>query len=189
MPKLWDETIDAHRRAVHDAALDAVADLVASQGLRAVTMTRVAEATGLGRATLYRYFEDVDAILLAWHERQVESHLHQLAALRDQEGDPAARLDAVLEAYALIQYEHRGGGLAVPLHAGAHVARAQEHLSAFITELLAEGAESGVLRRDIPAAELASYCLHSLNAASTLRSRAAVRRLVAVTVGALRREA
>jgi AcrR family transcriptional regulator len=41
-----------------------------------------AEASGIGRATLYKYFPDVESILRAWHERQVGAHLHQLHAAR-----------------------------------------------------------------------------------------------------------
>ncbi|RUV80905.1 TetR/AcrR family transcriptional regulator, partial [Mesorhizobium sp. M5C.F.Ca.IN.020.14.1.1] len=78
MPKLWNETIDAHRRAVRDATLDATAALVAERGLLSVTMAKIAEETGIGRATLYKYFRDVEAILVAWHERQVTGHLEHL---------------------------------------------------------------------------------------------------------------
>lgn len=70
-PKLWSETIETHRRAVQDSILDATAALVAEQGLREVTMSEIAEKSGIGRATLYKYFPDVDTMLLAWHERQV----------------------------------------------------------------------------------------------------------------------
>ncbi|TIL19051.1 MAG: helix-turn-helix transcriptional regulator, partial [Mesorhizobium sp.] len=55
MPKLWNETIDAHRRAVRDATLDTTAALVAEHGLLSVTMSKIAEETGIGRATLYKY--------------------------------------------------------------------------------------------------------------------------------------
>jgi AcrR family transcriptional regulator len=99
--KLWNETIEAHRREVRDAILDAAAALVAEHGLLSVTMSQIAEKTGIGRATLYKYFPDVEAILLAWHERQVTAHLDHLTALRNQSGDAAERLEAVLEAYVL----------------------------------------------------------------------------------------
>jgi hypothetical protein len=92
----------------------------------------------------------------------------------------------VLEAYALSSNEHHGTELAAILHRGAHVARAQRLLRDFIRDLLTEGAETGDLRKDVPPAELASYCLHALAAAGSLRSRAAVRRLVAVTLAGLR---
>jgi hypothetical protein len=52
--------------------------------------------------------------------------------------------------------------------------------------LLTEGAEAGHVREDVAPNELASYCLHALTAASSLPSKAAVRRLVTVTLAGLR---
>jgi AcrR family transcriptional regulator len=186
VPKLWTETIQAHRHQVRDAILDTAAALVATHGLASVTMSQIATETGIGRATLYKYFSDVEAILVAWHERQVSRHLQQLAEVRDQASDPGDRLEAVLEAYALMRHEQHGTELAVLLHQGAHVARAQRQLSDFIRDLVAEGAATGDLRDDVAPDELASYCLHALTAASRLPSKAAVRRLVAVTLAGLR---
>ncbi len=186
MPKLWDETIVAHRRAVRDATLDTTAALVAEHGLLSVTMSQIAEETGIGRATLYKYFSDVEAILFAWHERQVTGHLEQLAEVRDRAGDAGERLEAVLEAYALISHTRHGTEAAPLLHRGEHVARAQQQLSELIQDLLSEGAKTGDLRDDVAPEELASYCLHALTAASGLPSKAAVRRLVTVTLAGLR---
>ncbi|MBA8910259.1 TetR/AcrR family transcriptional regulator [Aminobacter ciceronei] len=186
MPKLWNETIDAHRRAVRDATLDSAAALVAKRGLASITMSQIAEETGIGRATLYKYFPDVEAILVAWHERQVSSHLGHLVEVRDQGGSPREQLKAVLEAYALISHRHHGTELAALLHRGEHVARAQRHLKDFIRDLLIAGAKSGEIRDDFAPDELASYCLHALTAASSLPSKAAVYRLVTVTLAGLR---
>jgi AcrR family transcriptional regulator len=186
MPKLWNQTIEAHRREVREAILDTTAALVAEHGVRSVTMSQIAEETGIGRATLYKYFRDVEAILVAWHERQVTGHLENLAELRDAARGAGDRLEAVLEAYALIHHEHHGSELAALLHRGEHVARAQQQLRKMIRDLLTEAAESGQLRDDVAPDELASYCLHALTAASSLPSKAAVRRLVTVTVAGLR---
>ncbi|MPZ50583.1 MAG: TetR family transcriptional regulator [Dehalococcoidia bacterium] len=185
MPKLWNETIEAHRRAVHDAILDATAALVAEHGLLSVTMSQIAEETGIGRATLYKYFSDVEAILLDWHERQITSHLEHLDEVRGQAGDPSERLEAVLEAYGLISLEHHGTELAAFLHRGQHVARAQQQLNDLIRALLTEAAETGEVRDDVAPDELASYCLHALAAASSLASKAAVRRLVTLILAGL----
>ncbi len=185
MPKLWNETIEAHRRDVRAAVLDTTAALVTKHGLRSVTMAQIAEATGIGRATLYKYFTGVEAILVAWHERQITGHFAQLVELRDQTGEAVERLAAVLEAYAVIAFEHHGTELAALLHRGEHVARAQQHLSDLIRDLLAKAAETGDVRDDVAPAELASYCLNALAAASSLRSKAAVRRLVTVTLAGL----
>jgi AcrR family transcriptional regulator len=186
VPKLWNETIEAHRRAVRDATLDTTAALVAAHGLRSVTMSQIAEETGIGRATLYKYFPDVEAILVAWHERQISGHLGLLAGLREQTGDAGERLEAVLEAYALIQHEHHGTELAALLHQGQHLVRAQQHLRGFIRDLLDEAAETGDVRDDVAPDELASYCLNALAAAGSLPSKSGVRRLVKVTLAGLR---
>lgn len=187
VPKLWTETMEAHRRAVRDATLDAAAALVAEHGPASVTMSQIAERTGIGRATLYKYFRDVDAILAAWHERQINAHLEQLAQVRERPGDATERLVAVLEAYAFIQHQRRrhGGELATLMHRGEHVARAQRRLIDLIAELLAEGVSTGGIRNDVPPAELAAYCLHALTTAAALPSKAAVRRLVTVVLAGL----
>ncbi len=187
MPKLWSETIQAHRREVRDAILHTAAALVAEHGLHSVTMSQIAEETGIGRATLYKYFRDVAAILVAWHDRHVAGHLERLARIRDRAGDAGERLEAVLEAYALLVFERpHGTELAALVHRGEHLTEAQQQLSAFIRDLLAEAARAGDLRDDVAPDELASYCLHALAAAGDMPSRAAVRRLVTVTLAGLR---
>jgi AcrR family transcriptional regulator len=190
VPKLWSETIEAHRRAVRDATLDTTAALMAEHGLRSVTMSQIAEATGIGRATLYKYFPDVEAILRAWHQRQITGHLQQLAEVRDQAGDAGQRLEAVLEAYALIAQEshgHHDTELAALLHRDEQVTRAQQQLRGLLRDLLTEAAATGHIRDDVAPDELAGYCLYALTAAGSLPSKAAVRRLVTVTLAGLRR--
>ena len=189
MPKLWTETIETHRREVRDAILDTTAALVAEHGLLAVTMSQIAEQTGIGRATLYKYFPDVEAILSAWHQRQISGHLAHLAEVRDQAGDVGERLEAVLEAYALLSRGSRGHHdteLAAFLHRDEHVTRAQHQVHAMIRELLTEAVRTGDVRDDVSPEELASYCVHALGGAGGQRSKAAVHRLVTVTLSGLR---
>ena len=187
VPKLWTETIEEHRRAVRDATLDTTAALVREHGLASVTMSQIAAAAGIGRATLYKYFPDVEAILIAWHDRHITRHLRQLGAARDAAAAPDDQLEAVLTAFALIQHQHHDTELPVTLlHRGEHVARAREQLRTLVADLLAAGAEAGAVRSDIAPGELASYCLHALTAAGSLPSETAVRRLLAVTMSGLR---
>jgi AcrR family transcriptional regulator len=173
---------------VRAAILDAVAVLAGERGPLAVTMSEVAERSGIGRATLYKYFPDVNSMLLAWHERQVSAHLEKLAALRDGPGTAGQRLAAVLEAYALIQHGRHASELTAFLHRDEHLGQAQQHLRELVRGLLVEGVKAGEVREDVPAGDLASYCLHALAAASSLPSPAAVRRLVAVTMAGVRSE-
>jgi AcrR family transcriptional regulator len=187
VPRLWTETIEEHRRAVHDATLDAFAALLAEHGLASVTMSQLAAAAGIGRATLYKYFPDVESVLVAWHERQIAGHLHLLEQARAAADGPAAQLAAVLSEFALIQHEHHGTDLPVGLlHRGGHVTEGRQQLHTLISDLITACSQTGDIRPGVPPGELASYCLHALGAASSLPSRAAVRRLVAVTLAGLR---
>ena len=67
--------------------MDAAGELVASRGLLSVSMSQLAETAGIGRATLYKYFADVEQVLTAWHARQVAGHLAQLTALARRLGE------------------------------------------------------------------------------------------------------
>lgn len=188
MPKLWNETIAEHRHEVREAILEATWSLVAEHGLLSVTMSRIAQETGIGRATLYKYFSDVEAILSAWHERHVTGHLTDLAELKNQDGDAGDRLGAMALAYARICYfrdRHGAQELGALLHRGEHVAQAQQQLHNMFRDLLTEVTSSGGLRDDVPVEELASYCIHALTAAGSLPSEDAIPRLVAVTLDAL----
>ena len=178
--------METHRSAIHDAVIDAAAALIAEHGLPTVTMSRIAQDAGIGRATLYKYFPDVEAVLDAWHQRQVHGHLSLLADANRQPGTPTERLRAVLVAYAGATRRQHGGDLASLLHQGEHVVAAQQHLRGMVAGLLAEAAAVGEVRDDIDPHELATFCLHALTAAGALGSDAAVSRLVDVTAAGLR---
>lgn len=187
MPKLWNETIDGHRRAVRDAVLETTVALVTEHGLASVTMSQIAKEAGIGRATLYKYFPDVPSILLAWHERHVAEHLAALAAARDRAQGPSERLGAILRGYAHLTHRRpQDGEIAAFVHRDPHVTRAQRQLHDLVREAVAEAAAAGAVRDDVAPGELADYCLHALSAAGAMPSEAAVRRLVDVTLSGLR---
>jgi AcrR family transcriptional regulator len=56
----------------HKALLAAVERLVAEEGADAVTTTRIAGETGVSVGTIYRYFADRDALLLAAYDASVQ---------------------------------------------------------------------------------------------------------------------
>lgn len=156
-------------------------------------MSEIAEKTGIGRATLYKYFPDVESILAEWHRRHIEHHLEHLADIRDQSDEPEKRLKAVLKAYALIQRERAGPGhdqprvseLSALLHRDDQVAKAQEQLHRMIRDLIADAAKGGTIREDASPDELAGYCIHALEAAAHTPSDEAAHRLVKVTLDGL----
>lgn len=191
VPRIWNDTIEEHRRAVHDAVLDAAEALVHESGLTGVTMSALAQRAGIGRATLYKYFADVDAVIVAWHKRHISAHMEQLEVAHqravDEGDDPIAVLEAVLHAYALVVHEHHGKELAGLLHQRPHAAHAERHLHMFVRDLVARAARKKRVRDDVAPEELAAFALHALAAAAALPSKNAVRRLVQVTLAGLKR--
>jgi AcrR family transcriptional regulator len=186
VPRIWTETIAAHRDAVREATLDAAGALVAEHGLTGVSMSQIAQHSGIGRATRYKYFPDLDSVLIAWHERQVSGHLRHLAEIADRTEGAAARLHEVLAAYAgLSGRQGHASDMAAVLHQGPRIARAHAHLNEFMTDLISEAVADGDVRGDVPPGELAAYCLHALAATSGLASQAARDRLVRVTLAGL----
>lgn len=196
MPKLWNETIEAHRRSVKEATLETTAQLVAERGLRGVTMSEIAEKTGIGRATLYKYFPDVETILAAWHQHQIRKHLTHLGEVRDRAQGPDDRLEAVLTAFAHIQRDRarhghgqpHGSELAVLLHTDDQLAQAQHEVHALIGDLITDAATAGIIRSDVSSEELASYCIHALEAARHTPSEEAVSRLLMLILAGMRPE-
>jgi AcrR family transcriptional regulator len=155
--------------------------LAAHNGVLSVSMSQVAATAGISRATLYKYFPDVESILLAQHDRQVAGELEQLHAIRDAGSDPGHQLEQVLRIHATMVHRHHGSAIAPAAHrAGAH-----QHQEKFLQDLLRQAADSGAIRSDIPPAELTRFCLHALSAAARADSSAAVERLVRLTLDSL----
>lgn len=186
--KLWAESVETHRHGVREAILDATGALVAERGLRSVTMGQIADASGIGRATLYKYFSDIGEILRAWHEREISRHLERVSAAGAAAAAPVDQLAAMLEAYALTRFASGGhdAPIAALLHRDEHVHRAEEQLTRMVRTVLLHAVEAGDVRADVAADELVGFALHAATAARTLPSEAAVRRLVRVTMSGLR---
>ena len=183
---MWQETIGAHRREVHDSILEVTGGLAAERGPLSLTMSEIAEQVGIGRATLYKYFPDVESILLAGQERLVTRHLEQLVEIAERSGPAGQRLEAVLEAYARLSHHVHEGDLRHVLHRAGHLHDAHHRLHDLLRTLIAEAARDGDIRQDVPPDELAGYCLAALGAVRSLPSLAAVRRLATVTLAGLR---
>ncbi len=95
----------------------------------------------------------------------------------------------MLEAYAFLSRHARGhqdAGFAELLHRDDRMGRAQRQVHDMIRDLVTAAAKAGEVRDDVPPDELATYCVHALTGAGTQHSKAAVRRLVTVTLAGLR---
>ena len=77
-------------------ALDAAREVFQLQGVRATTMEDVAQAAGLGRATVYRKFATKDELVEAVLLDDLRGYLQRLEAVMEAAGDLA---DQVVEGY------------------------------------------------------------------------------------------
>jgi AcrR family transcriptional regulator len=188
MPKLWEESIDGHRRAVRDAITQAAWQQAEEHGALSLTMSQVAKAAGIGRATLYKYFTDVESILVAHHAQHVEGHLEALDELRGAPGTAGSRLVAVVRAYASICFhraQRSSTDISALVHRGSDVADAERRLRSVFAELIADAGAEALVRTDVSSEELAEYCLHALPAAGQAADPDQVGRLVRVVLDGL----
>jgi AcrR family transcriptional regulator len=175
MPKLWTDSIEAHHEAVADAIFAATARIVTEGGFSALSMARIAQEAGIGRATLYKYFGDLDQLLLAWHQRVIGEHLQMVERVAASKDDPRAALEAVLGAFADIRRTDHGQLPTGMLHSLPHVHRAQDHLRALLRKLITAAARQGSVRTDISADELAGFALAALDQPRGVASKSTVR--------------
>ncbi|MDZ7680012.1 MAG: TetR/AcrR family transcriptional regulator [Acidimicrobiales bacterium] len=84
------DDLDPRVARTREAVLDAVRDLVRSAGLEAVTHQQVAEAAGVGRATVYRHWPDRTKLLVDALTGTAATRTHT------EHGDLAADLTAEL---------------------------------------------------------------------------------------------
>jgi len=189
VPKLWSGTLESHRRDVREAVIATTTALVAEYGLRGVTMSRIAEESGIGRATLYKYFPDVESILTEWHASTVRGHLDEFHTVATGGGSADERLRTILRTYAMRMHhmtaKHAGSDLAAMIHRGDHVDEAQQALITLVADLIAAAAADGTVRSDVPPKELAAFCLNALSATRGSDSKAVVERAVDLAMTAL----
>lgn len=189
MPKLWSKTIEEHRHEVREAIMNTAWLLATTRGPLSVTMSQIANESGIGRATLYKYFPDVETILRAKHEQHVFDHLRCLNEASQGDDGAKAKLESVSLLYAQMCHRRRLHGtveLSVLLHKPQDMSGAESAVLTLFEELLVEAAASGDVRDDTPPSELTAYVVHALGAANRLPTDAAVRRLVGLTLAALR---
>jgi AcrR family transcriptional regulator len=188
MPKLWNSTLKAHHEAISVAIFAAAASIISSEGFGALSMARVAQEAGIGRATLYKYFSDIDAVLAAWHERTVSQHLLLIEEIAAAHPDkPLVALRRVLLAYGeMRRHGHDSEGPSAQLHNLPHVGRAHGRFQDRLRSLLQAAARDGSVRSDVSSSELASFVFSAIQAAPAAQGARGVERIVALILKAIR---
>ena len=149
VPRIRAASIEAHITEQRQDILATAARLFAHEGYGATTMGDIAAAMGVGRTTLYEYFESKEDIIVAVVETELPRALDQLTAGLE-EGRPEERLDLLVR--RLLRFmalpDNLCGRLlqetaALSRPAQRRVGRAHERLAACLGGILEAGASSG----------------------------------------------
>jgi AcrR family transcriptional regulator len=173
MPQIWAESIEQHKRQTTARIIDATVALVAENGLSATSMSHVAESAGIGRATLYSYFPDVEHILLAWHEQEVDRYTQSLSDELARQTDTPSALRVIMT--RLIEgftsgHDHALDASRVELSALSpeikrQMAGASAKLATLLDEVLEQGIRTGQLRPDLNRQLTATLIMRTASAA------------------------
>jgi AcrR family transcriptional regulator len=102
MPTDW--LIGDHATVAVDRILDAAGQCFAERGVTRATIGDIARAAGCSRPTIYRYFEDREALRIAFVHREARRVGARIAAAVGSVANPTARLiDAMLAALAAVR--------------------------------------------------------------------------------------
>lgn len=155
----WSATVAGHkqRQLLRIGAI--AAELVSSDGLGAVSMSRLARASGISRATLYNYVPDVVTAVRHHLTAQSEAFQAAVAAAVAEEEDPEAQLRRYIQeqvAYAA-GADHRAAAALLESGAalgGSDPAAHQRRDSSVLEGILDRGDRAGTFRSGHRAARL-----------------------------------
>ncbi|TWJ22968.1 TetR/AcrR family transcriptional regulator [Micromonospora endolithica] len=156
MAEDWRDTLETHKARYRERIIDAAIELVAEEGVAKASMAALAQRAGIGRATVYKYFPDVEHALLAHVEREVDDCHAALRAVHVREEDPVARLRGCIEALLAYFASQRHRLSWVTLEQADLSSAAVSRLRTLMTNLpqpfietIATGIDTGGLRGDL----------------------------------------
>ena len=152
----------------------AAAALFAERGLDGATMSDIAAATGIPRATLYYHFDGKEAVFACICDRVFCEFEEAVAAALSGPGSAAERLGRVVRAQLDCYTAHPAAYLAIHLDLGRAVRRAeigQRAARAYlrpVARLLEEGVADGSIRPVVSPSAAAAALLGAVASAAAL---------------------
>jgi TetR/AcrR family transcriptional regulator len=153
----------------------AAADLFAERGLDGATMSDIAAATGIPRATLYYHFDGKEAVFACLCDQVFGEFEHAVAVALSEPGPAADRLDRVVHAQLTCYAAHPAAFLAIHLDLGRAVRRAEIGERAAraylrpVAKLLKEGESDGSIHPVANPSAIAAALLGAVASAVALR--------------------
>lgn len=152
MADKWQQARLDHREQQSEAIATAALSLILERGASALTMAAIATAADISRQTLYRYFPDIDAVLVGI-ATLIASHDDHLEARALQQTEPSAQLDLIIRTVA------RAGGhdareaaalrATLPPQAREVLRQHEDRIVQLLANVLRAGIQGGVFRSDI----------------------------------------
>ncbi|MFI0487420.1 TetR/AcrR family transcriptional regulator [Actinomadura sp. 9N215] len=159
------------RDQVRAGILDVAAAVLAERGA-AASMTDIAQAAGVARATLYRYFPSRQALLYALYEAALADLTERLADARLETVPVEEAVARMTRATIAATSRYRALGLFD--RSPREARRVERQLAAPLRAVFERGAAGGTFRRDLPVHTLAELYFSLLEG---VVSRVARRRL------------
>jgi AcrR family transcriptional regulator len=158
---------EAERDKVRARVFEAAAKLFLRQGFHETSIRQIAQAAGMGKATLYDYFHSKEEILIFFVERYM-GKAHQAALEIAAQDTPAPlKLRRILRSLWEHLARNRRMALLTAREASRlseattrRLARSRARYRAILQDVIRSGVEEGTLRPVEPA--LAASALHSL---------------------------
>ena len=145
------------RRETREKIREAAARLARQSELKNITIRGVAKEAGVSVGTIYKYFEDIYDLGRSLWQEPVNELRQQMADIAAKTQDPAARIRAMLQAYAdFARDKHRvfrGAFLYVRPEVREKPeqgALEEEPFSKYLMAAIVEGQEKGALIDDDP---------------------------------------
>ena len=148
----WQQTRLDHRTQQSEAIAATALSLIIEHGAPALTMAAIAAAAGISRQTLYRYYPDIDAVLVGIAEL-VASHDDHFEAQVLEKAGPNAQLDVILR--TVVHTGDHGNEdpaalrASLPPPAREVLARHEDRIVQLLANVLKTGIDDGVFRNDL----------------------------------------
>lgn len=92
MPRISGSNIPEHVAAQEAAIIDAAIELIADRGVNQVRLSDIADAVGLARTSVYRYFPTKTSILHRWFEAAMTPLIEKSSTIAASPGERTERL-------------------------------------------------------------------------------------------------